>query len=123
MCLDYFILGFNSSVVRLKGLTKLSPSKIKFSFNSSVVRLKDAEPSEQIIITMFQFQCGSIKSLGAAAAAAALFQFQCGSIKRQMLLCLIAFLLSFNSSVVRLKVIIDRQDFSFEYVSIPVWFD
>ena len=94
-------------MVRLKGEKKKQLQFGLVSFNSSVVRLKDEAKTPDIpALVEFQFQCGSIKrnltkgncfdilcfnssvvrlkanSLDLKILGFILFQFQCGSIKR-----------------------------------------
>ncbi|MCA0363104.1 MAG: hypothetical protein LCH67_03620 [Bacteroidetes bacterium] len=99
--------GFNSDVVRLRLGGGINDREVIFSFNSDVVRLRRLFLSlASSYLSLFQFRCGSIKTMSANGnlLSCSLFQFRCGSIKtleaevdQDILSC-------FNSDVVRLRL-------------------
>ena len=126
-------LGFNSTMVRLKGDALFTPKSSQGSFNSTMVRLKaiydkhgcrggrrfnstmvrlKVLQSIQMIIETpkFQFHNGSIKSSFSAVgqSSSSMFQFHNGSIKRRIV-TEGDFNFSFNSTMVRLKGIIPMR--------------
>ena len=79
-----------------------------YGFNSTVVRLKQAAlKGLSNIIIVFQFHCGTIKTFFAkkSKTKSQRFQFHCGTIKTQTARGYIQNTLSFNSTVVRLKLL------------------
>ena len=102
-CLQWF--NFNSSVVRLEASLPVPGKENIYHFNSSVVRLEDLHVAEGWHkVTLFQFQCGTIRRVTPSGAALLdphfnssvvrlegfgfvfkrrvnVFQFQCGTIR------------------------------------------
>jgi len=90
-----------------------------------MVRLKAQSPEGITRITMFQFHYGSIKGKPSDTNydTVAQFQFHYGSIKGIEELACQYTELSFNSTMVRLKEKLNKNEHYFNTVSIPLWFD
>ena len=97
---------FNSKVVRLKGFGNRRTRIAKFYFNSKVVRLKVAPAvTVTVVVEVFQFQSGAVKSskIQSGVNGFILFQFQSGAVKSVSVPVTSVPVPDFNSKVVRLK--------------------
>ena len=93
-------------MVRLKGHLRTPTWNPITRFNSTMVRLKDADTTKEWIVRLrFQFHNGSIKSKQHQAILnfKTGFQFHNGSIKSRVIISEPTLLVSFNSTMVRLK--------------------
>ena len=120
--------GFNSKLVRLKVLMRLTePSRLStFQFQTGSIKSSIQIELGPVQLDLFQFQTGSIKSISdrILLTNTRMFQFQTGSIKSLRELTLKLDGDRFNSKLVRLK---DKVRISTthpcRHVSIPNWFD
>ena len=116
------------------------------NFNSTMVRLKVVAIISSIIVAIFQFHYGSVKSAGDAILSLRYwrFQFHYGSVKRHLCANTAPADFNFNSTMVRLKETwksrcVNVTEFQFHYgsvkrglfstltlleqgISIPLWF-
>ncbi len=99
-------------MVRLKGSIPVATMRDTGSFNSKMVRLKvKATTRAAIIAPRFQFQNGTIKRLPSFRifSQRPMFQFQNGTIKRGLHSPFGQLFQRFNSKMVRLKVLRQRE--------------
>ncbi len=104
---------FNSKMVRLK-VTSHSDNRTHrggFQFQNGTIKSLYRDPGNTCFTT-FQFQNGTIKSIVKffLFLIFSRFQFQNGTIKRRLSLTSTATAASFNSKMVRLKVLIEIFD-------------
>ncbi len=104
--------SFNSTLVRLRPQSRARIALVGPCFNSTLVRLRLANlGANAVSYFVFQFHSGSIKTYQGllAETQAQVFQFHSGSIKTLLTECGETFLHSFNSTLVRLRLIVPHS--------------
>ncbi len=121
------LVGFNSTLVRLKATKDLTEQELSFCFNSTLVRLKVKYPANFIIdVIGFQFHFGTIKRLFLMISIImfAMFQFHFGTIKsvaaKKPKFAFMKFQFHFGTikSIEHMRTARGRM-----CVSIPLWYD
>ena len=125
---EWVLKKFQFQTGSIKSCHALRVMRHVYGFNSKLVRLKGIRMVYVVYSERFQFQTGSIKSVNPPKALQMLsargFQFQTGSIKRVEDISQSTAEYRFNSKLVRLKAkIVTPALASGVAVSIPNWFD